>query len=274
MPKDPVICIRGAGDLASGVALRLYRAGFTSLLMLERPAPLAVRRTVSFCEAVYHGLMLVEDVPCRLIKSAGQRFETWNAGEIALLIDPEGTALPEVGPYVIIDAVMAKKNLCGTAKGQAALVIALGPGFTAGVDADCVVETNRGHNLGRVLRNGTAEANTGIPGQIAGYGRERLLRAPEDGIFVSSMEIGTMVKCGDTVGRVGQAPVHASVDGVLRGLLRSNTTVEKGLKLGDVDPRGNRGFCHTASEKSLAIGGGVLEAISAAINAKAVTKSA
>jgi xanthine dehydrogenase accessory factor len=251
------IIMRGAGDLASGVALRLHRAGFARLLLLETAHPLAVRRLVSFSEAVPLGEVRVENVRAYRLNNLDQ----WPGEEgIAVYVDPDGMALERMQPDVLIDAIMAKRNL-GTNRDMAPLVIGLGPGFTAGKDVHCVIETMRGHTLGRVIRAGTALADTGVPGNIGGYTSERLLRAPVAGLFVTGHDIGDMVEAGQQVGSVDGVPVKAGISGMLRGLLRTETPVEAGTKLGDIDPRGRRSYCPLVSDKALAIGGGVLEAI-------------
>ena len=251
------IIMRGAGDLATGVALRLYRAGFSRLLLLETANPLAVRRLVSFSEAVPLGEIQVEGVrACRL-----HDLDAWpNEEGIAVLVDPDGTAIKSMQPDVVIDAIMAKRNL-GTDRAMAPLVIGLGPGFTAGQDVHCVIETMRGHTLGRVIHDGPALADTGVPGSIGGYTTERLLRAPVAGMFVTGHAIGDRVQAGEQVGTVDGEPVIAAIDGILRGLLRTDTPVTAKTKLGDIDPRGEREYCPLVSDKALAIGGGVLEAI-------------
>jgi len=258
------IIIRGAGDLATGVALRLHRAGFKNLLLLERDHPLAVRRLVAFSEAVTQGEISVEGIRAQKIspENAG---DPWQDGTIPVLVDPEGESIAGLRPQVVIDAILAKRNTGTTAK-DADLVIGLGPGFTAGKDVHCVIETMRGHGLGRVIYSGTALADTGVPGSIGGYTGERLLRAPEDGLFVTSHDIGDRVNKDQRVATVDGVPVTAQISGVLRGLLRTDTPVTKGTKLGDIDPRGKTDFCQTASDKAMAIGGGVLEAILARCN--------
>jgi len=258
----PVIAIRGAGDLASGVALRLYRAGFTRLVLLEMDHPLAVRRAVSFCEAVHHCRMTVEGVTARLVPSTDSVADVWATGEIAVLRDPAAMALPALHPEVLIDAIIAKRNL-GTQISMAPLVIGLGPGFTAGGDVHKVVETKRGHHLGRVIASGAAEPNTGVPGNIGGYTIERVYWAEQDGAFTTLLNIGDTICAGDTLGMVNGRPVLAAISGVVRGLLRSGTPVCKRTKLADVDPRGAASYCDEVSDKALAVGGGVLEAISA-----------
>ncbi len=251
--------IRSAGDLATGVALRLYRSGFRRIIMLEVEHPLAVRRRVAFSEAVWLGENTVEGVTARKV-DASRIKESWSRGELPIVVDPHGKTIRSVKPDVVVDAIMAKRNL-GTTMNDAPLVIALGPGFNAGEDAHYVIETCRGHHLGRVIRNGAALPNTKVPGTIGGYAIERLLRAPVKGVFKTGHDIGDRVSKGDAVGAVDGEPVKAAVSGVLRGLLRTGTPAPKGLKLGDIDPRDQVEFCDTASDKAIAIGGGVLEAV-------------
>ncbi len=260
MLKGLRIVVRGAGDLATGVALRLYRSGFRRLVMLEREGPLAVRRMVSFSEAVRHGRHVVEGVAAERASSALQAGEILDRGAIPVLVDPLGSILGLLRPDVLVDAAMAKRNL-GTAKDDATLVVGLGPGFTAGVDCHRVVETHRGHGLGRVIASGEAFPNTGVPEAVMGYSSERVMRAPAEGIFETDLDIGREVAQGQTVGFVGQRPVVAAISGVLRGLLPDLTPVSGGLKVGDVDPRSDPEACRLASDKALAVGGGVLEAI-------------
>lgn len=260
------IVLRGAGDLATGVALRLYRAGFRRMLLLEAAAPLAVRRQVAFSEAVTHGRQMVEGVTAARVASHEEAPAVWQRGEIPVLVDPYGVSLTVFMPDILIDAVMAKRNL-GTVITAAPLVIALGPGFEAGVDAHRVVETMRGHTLGRVISKGQAAANTGVPAPVGGYTVERLLRAPAAGLFRTSRDIGDMVQAGDLVGHVENQPVTAAITGVLRGVLRDATQVTAGLKLGDIDPRAEASACCQVSDKALAIGGGVLEAVMERLNA-------
>lgn len=258
--QDLRICIKGAGDLASGVAIRLHAAGLRRILMLETEAPLAVRRSVAFSEAVYCQEKIVEGVLAQLVERAEQIEPLWQAGRIAVMVDPQWRMVQRAGCDVLIDAIIAKRNL-GSRLCDAPLVIGLGPGFTAREDVHCVVETQRGHQLGRAIHSGQALPNTGIPGVIAGYGIQRLLRASCFGSFTTALEIGERVQAGQCVGQVGESPVTAHIDGVLRGLLRSGTRVEPGTKLGDIDPRGELSACRLVSDKARAIGGGVLEAI-------------
>jgi len=249
------IIIRGGGDLATGVALRLYRSGFKRLLLLETEHPLAVRRLVSFSESINSGKVSIEGITARRIDDA-----QWLPDTIPVVIDPAGESIQALHPDIVIDAIIAKRNL-GTGIDDAELVIGLGPGFTAGKDVNCVIETKRGHNLGRVIHDGPAAADTGIPGNIGGYSSERLLRAPNTGIFLTRYDIGDIIEKGECVATVDEAPVCASISGVVRGLLRSGISVEKGTKLGDIDPRGQAAACTSVSDKAMAVGGGVLEAI-------------
>lgn len=253
------LVIKGAGDLASGVALRLHNAGF-KIVMTDLLKPTAIRRTVSFCRAIREGEAAVEGVFSRLAQSPEQARAIAESGAIAVMADPEARCVKTLRPPVLIDAVLAKRNI-GTRIGDAPIVIALGPGFTAGTDCHAVVETMRGHHLGRVYYAGGAIANTGIPGEIAGYREERILRAPDDGLFLTSLDIGAYVRKGQIVATVNERPVVSKLDGVLRGLLPDGTPVHAGMKSGDVDPRGEVSYCETVSDKARAIGGGVLEAI-------------
>ncbi|MBA4391965.1 MAG: molybdenum hydroxylase [Desulfobacca sp.] len=253
------ILIRGAGEMASGVAWRLFQSHF-KIVLTEIPHPMAVRRQVSFCEAVYEGSKKVEGVEAVLISSADQVHETWQANRIPLLIDPDLNQALSLKPDVLVDAILAKKNI-GTRMHQAPLVVALGPGFRGGIDAHLVIETNRGHNLGRILTEGEAEADTGVPGNIGGYTSERVLRAPAEGVFQTHKRITDLVEPGETLAEVNGIPIESRIKGILRGLIRDKTPVWAGLKVGDVDPRGILENCYTISEKALAIGGGVLEGI-------------
>ena len=253
------VLIKGGGDLASGVAWRLHRCGF-KVYLTELDQPMAVRRKVSFCEAVYDGEIVVEGVKARLIRDPKETAGAWKEGQIPVLIDPRGASKSITRPEVIVDAILAKKNL-GTSIRDAHLVIALGPGFEAGRDAHYVVETNRGHNLGRLLSSGSAEPNTGVPGSVKGITADRILRSSSEGLWESALDIGDPVKQGETVGTVAGIPVIAKTDGILRGLIRPGIHVSEDLKIGDIDPRGVKASCFTISDKALAIAGGVLEGI-------------
>lgn len=261
----PLVVIRGAGDLASGVALRLHRAGFP-IVMTEIEHPLAVRRTVSFAQAVFDGVCTVEEVAGRRC-SIDDAIAVTMDNEIAVVVDPAGEMLRRLRPPVVVDAIMAKRNT-GTRYEDAALVVALGPGFTAGVDCHAVIETDRGHNLGRVIWQGSAAPDTGEPGELPGIGRRasRVLRAPAAGHVIGRYAIGERIVEGaelavarNTMG--DEHPIIAPFAGVLRGLIHPTVTVTAGMKVGDLDPRANIAYCFTVSDKSLAIGGGVLEAI-------------
>lgn len=254
-----LVLIRGAGDLASGIALRLFRSGF-SVVMTDLPHPTSIRRTVAFSEAIVHGETTVEDVTGNRAESPAEALKLLNDGVIPILADPECSCRTELKPHVVVDAILAKRNL-GTKITDAPIVIGVGPGFTAGEDCYAVVETMRGHTLGRVIYEGNALPNTNIPGLIGGFAGERVLRAPADGVFRASASIGDLVNEGDTVGYVGDMPMKCTISGVLRGLIADGTTVHRGMKSGDVDPRGEVSYCTTVSDKALAIGGGVLEAI-------------
>jgi xanthine dehydrogenase accessory factor len=257
--SDIVVLIRGGGEMASGVAWRLYQCGFR-IILTEKSQPMAVRRKVSFCEAVYEKHMIVEGVEAQLIKTPNDRFSIWAERKIPLMVDPDCESKPTIGPNVLVDAILAKKNV-GTTLIDAPLVIALGPGFEVDRDAHFVVETMRGHNLGRLLISGQAEPDTGVPGSVHGITTDRVLRSPRNGPFNSTLAIGDHVKKGDVVGTVGGEPVRAKIDGVLRGLIHDGVDVTEGLKIGDVDPRGIIKDCFTISEKARAIGGAVLEGI-------------
>ena len=258
--RTNIVVIKGAGEMATGVAHRLKHSGFSRIVMLDTGHPLAVRRTVSFCEAVYNGRVIVEGVEAVLTRGLGEIGTAWHFGQVAVAIDPQWTLIEQLQPQVVIDAILAKKNL-GTTMTEASLVLGLGPGFTAGHDVHLVIETMRGHDLGRVIRLGSAQANTGIPGEVLGHTVDRVVRAPAAGIFTASRKITDHVRAGDCLGSVTGQAVVAKIDGVLRGLIREGTSVRPGLKIGDIDPRGEAAKCFTVSDKARAIGGGVLEAI-------------
>lgn len=255
-----VVLIRGAGEIASGVAHRLQLSHF-KVCMTEIPHPLAVRRAVAFSEAIYEGEKEVEGIRAKFISEPEEIESLWKRGGIPILIDPDGKKTRNfTNPDVLVDAIMAKRNL-GTHVSDAPLVIGLGPGFTAGRDVHVVIETNRGHDLGKMILKGTAEPDTGIPGEIGGYAMERLLQTMKRGIFHPQELIGDRVNKGSVVAVVDDFPVIAKVSGVLRGLLREGVEVKKGMKVGDIDPRGRKESCFTISDKARAIGGGVLEAV-------------
>lgn len=267
MPVDSLkVLIRGGGELATGVAHRLQQSHF-KVCLLETNHPMAVRRGVSFCEAVYEGEKTVEGVTCKLSNNVDQINDAWQKGLIPLVVDPENKMKDALKPDVEIDAIIAKKNL-GTRMTDASLVIGLGPGFSAGKDVHVIIETNRGHNLGRIIVSGEAEPDTGIPGPIGGFARERVWHAPVAGLFITEKKIGDCVAAGDVVALVDGTPVKTEIGGIIRGLLRANTRVPKGMKLGDIDPRGIAEYCYTISDKSRTISGGVLEAIMERFNGK------
>lgn len=251
--------IKGAGDLASGVAVRLYRAG-AQVVMTETARPTAVRRTVSFSQAVYQGRTQVEGIRAQLAQGPQEALALIRRGVIPVLCDPQAACRLALQPHALVDAILAKRNT-GTALSHAPVVVALGPGFTAGVDCHAVVETQRGHHLGRVYYAGSALPNTGVPGEIGGYSVERLLRAPCAGDFEPVKVIGDRVEAGETVAYVAGQPVISQIRGVLRGLLPQGCPVQAGMKSGDVDPRCQAEHCHSVSDKARSVAGGVLEAL-------------
>ena len=250
--------IRGAGDIASGIALRLFRAGMR-VVMCDLARPTSIRRTVCFSEAIRLGETHVEGVRGVLCADAAGARAAAAAGDVAVLVDPEAACVRELAPDVLVDAILAKRNL-GTARDMAPVVIGVGPGFTAPVDCDAAVETMRGHYLGRVYYEGSPLPNTAVPGLIGGYAGERVMRAPADGTFEPCVEIGAEVRAGDVCARVAGEPMRATIDGVVRGLLQAGVPVHEGMKCGDVDPRCHPEYIESASDKALAVGGGVLEA--------------
>ena len=276
MKKKDLIVVRGAGDLATGTIHRLKKAGFR-LLVLEAEHPAAIRRQVALSEAVYAGSAKVEDVEAvcmdvdlaekknrkELLEQEMERI--WKKDGVPVLVDPAGLSIAALRPAVVVDAILAKKNL-GTTKEMAPLVIALGPGFTAGEDVDVVIETKRGHNLGRVIRSGSAVPNTGIPGIIGGYGKERVMHAQAEGILRNAASIGDIVEARAVIAEIetenGTVPVEASLSGLLRGLIRDGYPVTKGFKIADIDPRKEElQNCFTISDKARCIAGSVLEVI-------------
>lgn len=254
-----LVLIRGAGDLASGIALRLHHAKM-QVVMTDLPRPTAIRRTVCFSQAILFGTMQVEDVTAKFASSPEEVSGILADGNIPVLADPECKCLEQLKPDVVVDAILAKRNL-GTKITDAPCVIGVGPGFTVGVDCHAAVETMRGHTLGRVITEGSPLPNTNIPGLIGGFAGERVLRAPANGIFTRILQIGDMVKQGEVAGTVNGEPMLCQIDGILRGILADGTPVHKGMKAGDVDPRSEAEYCYLVSDKALAIGGGVLEAI-------------
>lgn len=268
MKERPLILVRGGGDLATGVVHRLWSAGLR-VLVLESKHPAAIRRQVSLCEAVYAGQTQVEGLRAVRIHSLTEAAQVWQQGAVPVLVDPEGQCIPKAKPAVLVDAILAKRNL-GTHRGMAPLTIALGPGFTAGQDVDVVIETKRGHRLGRIIRQGAAAPNTGVPGVIGGYGAERVLHAPAEGRWHTLHEIGDLVQPGEAVAEICPAqgpavPVCTQIGGILRGLLRDGYPVTLGFKVADVDPRSTeRENCFLISDKARCIAGSVLELVCAA----------
>ena len=279
MNKKILIICRGGGDLATGIVHRLFRAGFP-VLVLETDSPAAIRRQVSFSEAVYDGTATVEGVTAERIASANRASvnHVLEEGRVPLLVDPEGSYIPLLKPDIVVDAIIAKKNL-GTAKEMAPLVIGVGPGFTAGEDVDLVVESMRGHNLARIFTTGSALPNTGIPGNIGGFTKERVLHAEADGYMKNIRKIGDIVEKGEEIARIYEkmtedgtfsgsyVSVEASISGMIRGLIREGYHFQKGFKIADIDPRESElANCFTISDKARSIGGSVLEAVCGYVN--------
>jgi len=254
----PIAVIRGAGDLATAVGRRLHVCGF-SVVHLEIARPTVIRRTVAFASAVFQDRITVEGVEAVLARNVAVARSLLEQKEVAVLIDPEGASIESFRPVLVVDAILAKRNL-GTRLDMAPRVVALGPGFEAGVDVHAVVETCRGHDLGRVYVSGSARPDTGVPGTIEGVGADRVLRAPVDGTFRPAMEIGAMVQAQDLVAEVNGAPIRSTIGGVLRGILYAGLPANRGQKVADVDPRGDGSLCFTTSDKANAVAGGVLEA--------------
>ncbi len=251
-----LVVVRGAGDLATGCIVRLVRCGFR-VVALELPRPSAIRRAVSLSEAVYDGVAEVEGV--RAVRHEGPP-AAWDGSVVPLLVDPEARHVARLAPLAVVDAIVAKRNF-GTHLDLAPVVVALGPGFEAGRDAHAVVETNRGHALGRVLLTGHAEADTAVPGRIAGHDGARVVRAQAAGDVVALRAIGDLVGAGEPILSAGGAMARAEIGGVLRGLIRPGFPATVGLKVADVDPRGVKEHCFTVSDKARSVAGGVLEAI-------------
>ena len=279
MNKKILIICRGGGDLATGIVHRLFRAGFP-VLVLETDSPAAIRRQVSFSEAVYDGMATVEGVTAERIASANRASvnHVLEAGRVPLLVDPEGSSIPLLKPDIVVDAIIAKKNL-GTAKEMAPLVIGVGPGFTAGEDVDLVVESMRGHNLARIFTTGAALPNTGIPGNIGGFTKERVLHSEAAGYMKNIRQIGDIVEKGEEIARIYEkmtedgtfsgsyVSVEASISGIIRGLIREGYHFQKGFKIADIDPRESElANCFTISDKARSIGGSVLEAVCGYVN--------
>ena len=267
MKRDEVILVRGGGDLATGTIHRLWSAGL-KVLVLEAERPAAIRRQVSVSEAVYEGEAVVEGMRATLVQTLDEAVVVWCRGDVPVMVDPKGALIPQVRPAVVVDAILAKRNL-GTTRDMAPLTIALGPGFTAGEDVDFVVETKRGHRLGRIIREGIAVPNTGVPGVIGGYSSERVIHAAQEGIFHELRAIGDVVEPGDVIAEIEafdgtRAPVTTCIGGILRGLLRDGYPVTMGFKVADVDPRREElENCFLISDKARCIAGSVLELVAA-----------
>ncbi|MBQ7887657.1 MAG: EF2563 family selenium-dependent molybdenum hydroxylase system protein [Clostridia bacterium] len=266
MDTKEIIIVRGGGDMATAVIHRLWRAGLC-VLVLETDRPSAIRRQVAVSEAVYDGKATVEEMTAVRVDAVSQCEAVWAMGDVPLLVDPKGATISLLRPAVVVDAMIAKRNL-GTHMTMAPLTIALGPGFTAGVDVHAVIETMRGHNLGRIIRSGSAQPNTGIPGKIGGYAAERVIHAPCAGVIRHLHTIGDYVNQGEPIAVIsdgeGERPVPASISGLIRGLIREGYAVPKGFKIADIDPRREEyANCFTISDKARCIAGSVLELVCA-----------
>jgi len=260
MTADSLIVVRGGGDIATGTIQKLRRSGFP-VLVLEMDHPSAIRRFVALSEAVYEGIWTVEDVTAVIVYNLTEAYTQIALGKVPVLVDPICTILQQVKPLALVDAILAKRNL-GTNKGMAGITVALGPGFCAGKDVDMVVETMRGHNLGRLICSGEAMPDTGIPGMIEGKGRERVIHAPAAGNIHIVKDIGDSVKKGQTIAMIGNVPVTASLNGIIRGMIHNDYHVYNSMKIADIDPReSEKDNCFTISDKSRCIGGSVLEAV-------------
>ncbi len=255
----PIVLLRGGGDLATGVAARLWRSGFW-VVVTEIERPLAVRRLVALAEAVYEDSVTVEDLTAARVDSVEQALRSLQDGAIPVLVDPDAECRTELEPAALIDGRMRKRDP-ELGRDAAPLVIGLGPGFRAGVNCHVAIETNSGHRMGRVIWEGTAEPDTGVPDPVAGRAVDRVLRAPAAGLFQPLVEIGTLVKRGTVLAEVDGAILEAPFDGALRGLLHWGVEVRADLKVGDLDPRNDPALCALISDKALAVGGGALEAL-------------
>ncbi len=255
---NKLVIVRGGGDIASGTICRLHNAGF-SVVILEINKPTAIRRKVAFSEAIYQDTKTIENITA--IRTTSVENLPIGGKSIPLLIDPQAEAINILRPIAVVDAILAKKNY-GTHLHMAPICIGLGPGFHATKDVHAVIETNRGHNLGRIIYDGEASANTGIPGEIAGYSSERVIYAHSSGSWQLEKDIGESVSKGDVIGYIDRTPVTATITGFIRGIIRDKSQVHTGLKLADIDPRlDERNNCTTISDKARCISGGVLEAL-------------
>lgn len=266
MRNENLVVVRGAGDISTGTIHRLHRAGFP-VLALEAKHPSAIRRRVAFSEAVYDGSATVEGVTAIRAANVGEAVAALEAGKLPLLVDPRGESIRQLRPAAVVDAILAKRNM-GTTLDMAELTIALGPGFEAGVDVRYVIETMRGHRLGRIIASGSAMPNTGVPAPIGGVGAQRVIHAPCAGTFRKRRDIGSVVAAGEVIGTIvspeGETPVRTRIAGILRGVIRDGYPVTRGFKLADVDPRlEERENCATISDKARCIAGSVLELVCA-----------
>lgn len=257
---DDIIVVRGGGDIASGAIQKLYRSSF-KVLVLETETPSAIRRKVAFCEAVYEKEIEIEGIKARLVANDEEIQDCWDSDILPVMIDSRGKVIERLKPLAVVDGILAKQNF-GTKRSMALITIALGPGFSAPEDVDIVIETMRGHNLGRIIEEGRASENTGVPGIIAGFGIERVIYSDYSGIITNIEKIGNVVEKGDVIAVVGDNEIYASISGVLRGIIRDGYKVKKGLKIADIDPRiSEKDNCFTISDKARNIGGAVLESI-------------
>lgn len=254
-----MVLIKGAGDLATGIAYRLKKSGF-DIVMTEIHKPTTVRRTVAFSQAVFDNEIVIEGIKGVKVNNINEIYEEIREGNIPIIIDENAEIIKELSPNVVVDAIIAKQNL-GTSIEDAPIVIGVGPGFEAKVDCHLVVETKRGHYLGKVIEEGSAIPNTGVPGNIGGYTKERIIRASSNGKIKPVVAIGDFVKKGDIVAYIDGVEVLSEIDGIVRGMLQEGIEVFKGMKSGDIDPRCEKDHCFTISDKARSIGGGVLEAI-------------
>lgn len=258
--KDDIVVVRGGGDIASGAIQKLYRSGF-KVLVLETETPSAIRRKVAFCEAVYEKEIEIEGIKARLVDNDEEIQDCWDSDIVPVMIDSRGKVIERLKPLAVVDGILAKQNF-GTKRSMAPITIALGPGFSAPEDVDIVIETMRGHNLGRIIEEGRASENTGVPGIIAGVGIERVIYSDYSGVITNIEKIGNVVEKGDVIAVVGDNEIYASISGVLRGIIRDGYKVKKGLKIADIDPRiSEKDNCFTISDKARNIGGAVLESI-------------
>lgn len=254
------VVIRGGGDLATGVAEVLYQSGF-KILILDIEKPSSIRRSVCFSEAIYDGVTKVENIICKKVENENEIEKCWNEKIIPIMVDEKGEIIKKIKPDVVVDSIIAKKNL-GTTKEMAPITIALGDGFEAGKDVDIVIETMRGHNLGRVITSGRAMKNTGIPGEIKGVSKDRVIYSLANGIFSSVKKIGDTVQKDEIIGYVGDVEIGGKISGVLRGIIREGYEVTENMKIGDIDPRiEEKNNCFTISDKARSLGGAVLRAI-------------